>query len=83
MISNKDDLKGSISLIERFFEEQKISQYEQHIQFLRNLQSLRSTGSGHRKGKSYEKASEKFGLEDNNFIEVFERILKDAISFIY
>lgn len=82
VISNKDDLKGSISLIERFFEEQKISQYEQHIQFLRNLQSLRSTGSGHRKGKSYEKASEKFGLEDNNFVEVFERILKDAISFI-
>jgi len=82
VITNKDDLRGSISLIERFLEEQKISQYEQHIQFLRKLQNLRSTGSGHRKGKGYEKTSKEFGLEDGNFIYVFENILKDAILFI-
>jgi hypothetical protein len=82
LIANKEDLKGSISKIERYFEEQNVAGYEAHIKFLRNLQELRSTGSGHRKGKGYNKASERFGLKDKNFAEVFENILEDAISFI-
>jgi hypothetical protein len=43
---------------------------------------LRSTGSGHRKGKGYKKASERFNLQNGNFAEVFENVLNDAILFI-
>ncbi|MED0657741.1 hypothetical protein P4S75_10435 [Anoxybacillus ayderensis] len=82
LIKNKEDLKGSISKLERFFEEQGVTGYETHIKFLRNLQELRSTGSGHRKGRSYEKVCEKFNLRDGNFVEVFEKILEDSILFI-
>jgi hypothetical protein len=82
LIHEKEDLKGSISRIERFLKEQNVEDYEKHIKFLRNLQELRSTGSGHRKGKSYEKASENFGLKNKNFVEVFESILENAIQFI-
>lgn len=82
LLTNTDNLKGSIARLERYFEEQQITDYESHIKFLRNLQDLRSTGSGHRKGKSYEKASVRFGLEGGNFVDVFERIFLQAIDFI-
>ena len=51
------------------------------VDFLRNLQSLRSTGSAHRKGDNYEEAKKKFGL-NNNFKEVFENILVECIKII-
>ena len=81
-IVNKDELKGSISILQRFFEEKEIIGYELHIKFLRSLQELRSTGSGHRKGNSYNKICKFFNLEDGNFADVFEKILEDAILFI-
>lgn len=82
LISSSEDIKGSISRLERFFQEQNVTEYESHIKFLRNLQELRSTGSGHRKGKGYKKASERFNLQNGNFAEVFENVLNDAILFI-
>ncbi|WP_339179236.1 hypothetical protein [Paenibacillus sp. FSL R5-0701] len=82
LIMNKEDLKGSISRLERFLEEKNVTGYEPHLKFLRDLQELRSTGSGHRKGKSYDKVSEKVGLQNRNFDEVFEKILNDSISFL-
>lgn len=82
LLSNTDSITGSISRLERYFEEQEITEYESHIRFLRDLQNLRSSGSGHRKGKSYQKSSEKFQLKDGNFVQVFENILISAINFI-
>ena len=81
-IHNKEDLKGGISKLERWFEESKLQGYENQIGFLRNLQELRSTGTGHRKGKSYEKISVVFGIEDNNFKNVFSQILTNATAFL-
>lgn len=80
-ISEKE-LKGSIKILEKFFEEQGIVNFESHIKFLRNLQELRSAGTGHRKGKNYDKVCRKFNLEAGNFAEVFEKILENAIDLI-
>ncbi len=56
--------------------------FENHISFIRDLQELRSTGTGHRKGKGYIKISEKFGLSDTDKKSDFERILNGAIAFL-
>ena len=56
--------------------------YQQQIKFLRNLQELRSTGTGHRKGKGHEKAAGVFGLNTDNYVDVFDRILLQANAFI-
>ena len=42
---------------ERWFEEKNLVEYNSHIEFLRNLQNLRSSGTGHRKGSNYDKIS--------------------------
>ena len=54
---NPTDLKGGISKLEYWLSELNFPDYQQQIKFLRNLQELRSTGTGHRKGKGYEKAA--------------------------
>lgn len=77
----KDNVSGSINKLEMWFKEMSIPNYEKQIEFLRNLQSLRSTGTGHRKGENYEKAAKRFNLTDN-FKEVFDNILKSTMEFI-
>jgi len=79
---NPTDLKGGISKLEYWFSELNLSDYQQQIKFLRNLQELRSTGTGHRKGKGYEKIAEVFGLDADNYVDVFDRILLQANAFI-
>lgn len=81
-IKDKSNLQGSISKLERWFSELSISEFEPHIKFLRNLQKLRSTGTGHRKGKDYEKIKNEFGLSDDNFKVVFNNILINVNSFL-
>lgn len=82
MITSTDKFNGSISKLEQWFTESGQSNYDSHIKFLRNLQELRSCGSGHRKGKGYSKISTEFGLNGNNYSDVFDDILKQAIEFL-
>lgn len=78
----KISVDGSISKLEELFKENGIEGYEKHVKYLRNLQSLRSTGVAHRKGKKYEKNSKYFGIGDKNLSDIFDDILKDAIEFL-
>lgn len=80
---DKNNLTGGISKLERWFVESNVQNYEEHIKFLRNLQELRSSGSGHRKGKGYDKISINFGLGCKSFTEVFDEILIKATNFIH
>ena len=73
---------GGISRLETWLSEKGLSDYDVHVKFLRNLQELRSTGTGHRKGKSYDKMSKTFGINGNNFKEVYAKILRDATLFL-
>lgn len=80
-ITLTENMKG-ISKIEEWLKVKGIDGYEQHIAFLRDLQELRSAGTGHRKGKEYQKIAAKFQLSENDKRSDFERILKSAILFI-
>lgn len=57
--------------------------FESHIKFLRNLQELRSSGTGHRKGKGYQKISKVFDIQKGDYKKAFGNILEQANSFLY
>ena len=77
-----EKLVGSISKLETWFQERQLSEYQAHIKFLRNLQELRSSGTGHRKGKSYQKISKVFDVQKENYAETFTNILENTIAFL-
>lgn len=74
-------LKG-IGKLEAWLNNKQAKAFEDHIQFLRDLQELRSAGTGHRKGKSYEKISVIFQLEEKTYADVFTNILRKANQFL-
>lgn len=81
-IGSKENRTGSISLLEKWLEYHSCTDYEEHIQFLRNLQNLRSSGTGHRKGKNYDKISALFQSNNNDFRDTFESILIKSDGFL-
>lgn len=76
-IELKDNAKG-IDKLEAFLISKGVGLPEM-IKFLRDLQELRSTGSAHRKSSNYQKTKEKYGLNDDNFREVFQAILIKSV----
>lgn len=66
-----EKLVGSIAKIEAMFSEKSISDYDKHIKFLRNLQELRSSGTGHRKGKGYQKITKVFDVKKKTMLRHF------------
>lgn len=83
LTGNYTELKGSIARIETWFKEKNVPNYEEHIKFLRNLQELRSCGTGHRKGKGYKKITPALGISENNYVEAFKQLLEKASAFLY
>lgn len=80
-IESEKDIKG-IGKLEKWFQKQGYTDYEKHIKFLKDLQRLRSTGTGHRKGDGYTKIAEKFELNTKSFIDVYENILNLSNDFL-
>ncbi|MHB8485164.1 MAG: hypothetical protein ACYDCM_05430 [Candidatus Acidiferrales bacterium] len=72
----------SISKLEEYLRKTGMSDVDVHIEFLRDLQSLRSTGAAHKKGSEYEKASKKLGLHEKDPRTVFAEILDRAIKML-
>ena len=52
------------------------------IEFLRNLQNLRSAGTAHRKGKNYIKIAEVFNIHSTSLVSVFEGILIKSNGYL-
>lgn len=77
-----EKLVGSISKIEAWLTEKSIENREKYIKFLRNLQELRSSGTGHRKGKGYQKITKTLDVKDENYAESFSDLLKGATEFL-
>lgn len=75
------DEKG-IDKFERFLECKRFAQTEEVIQFLRDLQRLRSTGAAHRKGKEYEKVLVKLGIVGHRPPEVMKDLLTKAVAIL-
>lgn len=75
---SKDNPKG-IDKFEAFLKSKHI-EFEGMIEFLRKLQTLRSSGTAHRKGKNYEKIAKEFFIGEKEFPEIFDDILINAIK---
>lgn len=80
-IDDSSHLKG-IGKLEQWVKNHNVAGFEAHIAFLRNLWELRSSGSGHAKGKAYKTVAKKFGIEELPLPEVFDNILGNADSFL-
>lgn len=76
-----DGCKG-ISKLEILLSEMEYSNAGDFIKFLRSLQSVRSKGAAHRKGKSYEKSLEHLGVDKSDYIESFSSILRETTGHI-
>jgi len=74
-----EDEKG-IGKFERFLRSQRFPHVEIVIEFMRNMQKLRSTGAAHRKGREYEKALTKLGLSGYRKQEAMERLLEQVVA---
>lgn len=67
-----------ISKFARFLEHSGFQEREGVISFLRDLQNLRSAGSGHRKGTRYEGIVADLGIDPDNKPAVMKRLLEEA-----
>jgi hypothetical protein len=81
-VSENGDIKGSIAGLEKVLNARGVEGYSEHMKFLRNLQSLRSSGTAHRKGSNYKKVAREFGIESRTLRSVFQGILSKAVSFL-
>jgi len=76
-----EEEKG-ISKFERFLVAKGFSETEAAVRFLRDLQDLRSSGSGHRKGSRYQKALSRLGVDPNRKPDVMSRLLEEATALL-
>lgn len=79
--SKLPDERG-ISKLERLLGENEVSNFEEHIVFLRRLQNLKSTTASHRKGEKYLKAANEWGIGRRRYSDVYCDILDHAIRFL-
>ncbi|MFA6002820.1 MAG: hypothetical protein WC881_02000 [Elusimicrobiota bacterium] len=74
------DAKG-IAKLEIYFREHGFADYDRHIKFLRDLFDLRN-GAGHRKGDKYDRAAERFRVDELPPSKCFETILMEASTLL-
>ena len=77
----KEGSKG-ISKLHAFFEQTSFAHRAHAIQFLRDLQTLRSTGTAHRKGSSYDDAIARLGLDPADRREAVRQLLSGACAVL-
>lgn len=78
----RSEIGPGIRLLEAVLEQQGMQYYADHILYLKNLQSLRSTGVAHRKGRAYEQALRKLGMAGRDHQTIFAELIKQAIDFL-
>ena len=75
-------IKGSISRLQKACELRGVSDYADHIRFLRDLQDLRSSGAAHLKGSNYRKIAEKLGFDAQTLRQAFEAFLVKGLAYV-
>jgi len=80
--SDRADIKGSISRLERACSTAKVANANGHIEYLRKLQNLRSAGTAHRKGSNYDKIAQEFQVDSQSLRQVFEGTLVKGIRLL-
>lgn len=79
-LKTTDDIKGSLNKLECWLKESGKTGYEAHVKFLRNLQELRSSGTGHKKGDNYLRICRKMYIETDKYDVGFRNLLNKAIG---
>lgn len=74
--------KRGIDKFESFLKSKQCDHVEEIVQFLRNLQRIRSTGTAHRKGRNYQEVIERLGLTGKSAPEVMRTLLEQALIMI-
>lgn len=74
--------QGSIARLEAVLTSRDFEDSVEHIDFLRKLQSLRSSSAAHRKGRKYRNISKQFDIKSQSLRNVFADILLQAIRFL-
>ena len=74
--------KGSIQILDTVLTNCGKDDFADHIDFLRNLQSLWSSGSAHPKGSEYRKVAARFGVGNQDLRTVFVNILWMAVALL-
>ena len=80
--SETKNLSGSISKLEELFRQYGLRDYEDVINFLRNLQGLRSSSVAHKKGKNYDKIAKTFQIGELSNVEIFGKIINNANNLV-
>ena len=83
-VAGKVNLKGkqSIEVLKEVLSFHSVEDADYRVSFLQKLQTLRSKGSGHRKGSSYKKIANYFGVDSLGQREAFVEILKQALDTV-
>ncbi len=75
----EEGAKG-IGKLAGFLETMQFPERQSIVQLLRDLQTLRSTGSAHRKGSGYEKIIAKLGVDPTRKADAVRRLLEEATA---
>ncbi|WP_459993408.1 hypothetical protein [Methylosoma difficile] len=74
-LSCTDEKITPIGLLQLLLEHVNVDDITSKIDFLRGVQSIRSTGVAHRKGSDYEKTIKKLKIDADNYMSEFDEIL--------
>ena len=74
--------KGTIDLLESLLRTRAIHGYQPHIGLLRTLQSLRSSGSAHRKGTNFDKHAAKVRLDELGPQRVIANLIDQSVDLL-
>ena len=80
--SDREENTKGITRLEYALTTCGVVDFENYISFLRQLQSLRSSGIAHRKGSNYRKVAQDFNIENQSLRMVFRHILLQAIDLL-
>ena len=80
--STSSNTKGSIARLEAVFVACGAEGFEEHIEFLRTLQNLRSSGSAHRKGGAYRTVAKHVSVHGKSLRAVVDKILRQGVSLL-
>lgn len=71
-----------ISKLERFLVAKGFKEANSVVGYLRDLQQLRSSGAGHRKGAEYQKVLTRLGIDPGRKPDAMRRLLQEATALI-
>lgn len=77
---NTEKATGSINKFKCYLEANDIENIKPHIEFLKNLQALRSASVAHRKGENYKKIAHVFCIGEKSYSDIYKNILNSVIN---